>query len=148
MKPKFLASGQGTLLTVLGDQQFIKLRKEDTNGAYALVEQVSAPGSGVPLHLHTQEDETFIVLEGSVQIDLENRSFTATAGGTVFLPRNIPHAFKVVGEKPARIQVIISPGGLEGMFQELSELPPGPPDFPKVVAICDHYGVSFVAQKP
>ena len=41
--------------------------------------------------------------------------------------------------------LVISPAGLERMFQELSELPAGaPPDPDKVGAICSRYGISFV----
>jgi hypothetical protein len=33
---------------------------------------------------------------------------------------------------------------METMLEELSQLPPGPPDFGQVVAICTRYGISFV----
>ncbi|WP_262490333.1 hypothetical protein [Hyunsoonleella jejuensis] len=36
------------------------------------------------------------------------------------------------------------PAGIEIMFKELSELPPGPPEFDKVAEICSKYGISFV----
>jgi len=36
------------------------------------------------------------------------------------------------------------PAGIEEMFAELNELPPGKPDFEVVAEICGKYGISFV----
>ncbi len=36
------------------------------------------------------------------------------------------------------------PAGIEFMFKELSELPEGPPDFPKVAEICGRHGITLV----
>jgi hypothetical protein len=38
----------------------------------------------------------------------------------------------------------VSPGSLENLFQELSQLPAGSSDMAQVMAICGHYGVTFL----
>jgi len=65
----------------------------DTNGVYSLVEIVSSPGDGTPLHVHDNEDEHIIVLEGTARIAYGDEVFDAEAGKAVTLLRKIPHAW-------------------------------------------------------
>ncbi|UOQ51750.1 cupin domain-containing protein [Hymenobacter cellulosivorans] len=142
--PKLVPAAAGTPLNVLGDQVLVKLTGQDTNAQFALTEQVNKPGTGLPLHLHTQEDETFLVLEGQVEFVIGADSSIVEAGGLAYAPRGTAHSFRVVGDTPVRMLIHISPAGLENMFQELSQLPADPPDVAQVAAICGRYGVSFV----
>ena len=64
-------------------------------------------------------------------------------GDMIFLPRGIPHSWKVVGTTNAKTYLDIFSAGLENMFEELNQLPSGPPDFSKVAEICGRYGVVF-----
>src|SRR3954452_769045 len=59
--------GAGERLSVIGDRQTIKLDGSHTKGAFALIEQNNQPGTAVPEHFHTQEDEIFYVLEGEME---------------------------------------------------------------------------------
>ena len=61
-----------------------------------------------------------------------------------FAPKNLVHAWKVVGEEDAKMWVSAFPSGMEHMFHELNALPVGPPDLKKVAEICDGYGIQFV----
>ncbi len=36
------------------------------------------------------------------------------------------------------------PAGIERMFDELADLPAGPPDMARVLAICARYGITFL----
>ena len=75
----------------------------------------------------------------------------ANAGSIVYGPRNIVHAFKNVGTTPSsRMSVLLTPAGLEKMFEELGEAvtdpsfpPEGPPDIERLVAINRKYGVEI-----
>ena len=53
MNAKIIKPKEGKYLNVIGDQQWIKLRGEDTNGAFAMVEQQNQPGASIPTHMHT-----------------------------------------------------------------------------------------------
>ena len=66
------------------------------------------------------------------------------AGDVAYAPKDIVHAWKVVGTENASMSTSAFPAGIEVMFRELGKLPPGPPDFPKVAEICGRYGISFV----
>ena len=144
MNAKIIGPKEGKYLNVIGDQQWIKLRGEDTTGAFALIEQQNLPGTVIPTHMHTREDETFYIAEGKVQFTVEGRDIVAEPGTTVFLPKKTPHSFRIIGDKLMRAIILVSPSGCEKMFEELADLPSGPPDMAKAEEICNRYGVYFV----
>ena len=143
-KSKIIKNKEGKILNVLGDNQNIKLSGVDTNGQYTLIEQFNEPGVGIPPHIHENEDEVFHVLEGQVEISIADKTTILKAGDLIFCPKGVPHSWKVIGEDKARAMLSIFPAGLEGMFEELSELPAGPPDMKKVSEICGRYKLQFV----
>lgn len=142
--PKIVRHDEGLKLNVIGDNQNIKLTGQDTNGQFTLIEQFNDPGIGIPPHVHENEDEVFQVLSGEVEMTVGEESVTLMAGDLIFCPRGIPHSWKVVGTEKARAMLSIFPAGLEKMFEELSQLPPGPPDLEKVGEICGKYNLRFV----
>lgn len=139
------SGGEGQRLNVMGDNQRVILASEDTAGRYALIENYNPPGVGIPLHLHRNEDETFHVLEGQVEFRIGNETVQAIAGTTIYLPRNTPHAFTIVGEAPAKMLIMLMPAGLEKYFAELSQLSSDkPPDMATVMDISARYGIKLL----
>ena len=128
----------------MGDNQTVKLSSEDTRGAFTLIEQNNPPGTEIPKHYHENESEIFKVEEGEVSFTVADKTMILRDGDLVYLPPLVPHSFKVTGTQDARVTLNIFPGGLENMFEELSKLPPGPPDFEKITQICGKFGVKFV----
>ena len=127
-------AGEGPAFWFLGTLVHIKAGAADTGGAFTLIEQLAPPGFGPPLHVHHVEDEQFHILEGRVRFRCGEREFTAGKGDSVFLPRTVPHAFRVEGGAPARLLQFTTPGGFDGFVEEAGvpapkpELPPaGPP---------------------
>jgi mannose-6-phosphate isomerase-like protein (cupin superfamily) len=137
-----LLPGDGQRLNVIGDAQTIKVDGAMSNGLFAMIEQNNRAGAGVPLHVHTREDETFYVAEGELTFQVGEIEVFAPAGTTVHLPRGVPHGFRA--NKPTRGLVCLHPAGVENMFRKLGELTPGPPDMEKVSEICAHYGIYFL----
>lgn len=88
-----------------------------TGGRLSVIEQRQHRGYGTPVHLHEREDQTLHVLEGSITAWLDPQGDRSEqrvgAGETVFLPRGVPHAFRVVDEG-TRLLEINTPGGFEG----------------------------------
>ncbi len=142
--PKIIKDKDGKVLNVIGDIQTHKLVGSDTNNQ--IVEWVDnvEPGVGIPPHIHTLEDEIFRVIKGKIEIMVDGTSTVLEAGDVAFAPKNVPHAWKVVGTEKAKMITSAFPAGIEHMFKTLSELPPGPPDFEKVTAICAEHGITFV----
>jgi mannose-6-phosphate isomerase-like protein (cupin superfamily) len=127
-------SGDGPAFWFLGTLVHVRASAADTNGAFTLIEQVASPGFGPPLHVHHVEDEEFFVLEGVVTFRCGDRDVELTAGGSIFLPKGVPHAFRVEGSSPARLLQFTTPGGFDRFVEEVGVpapqkvLPPaGPP---------------------
>lgn len=70
-------------------------------GCSLLVNTVE-PGAAVPLHKHTVE-ETMLVLEGSVWVQLGTERTTVCADHTVIIPAHTPHAWGNDGEEIAKL---------------------------------------------
>src|SRR5262249_10432053 len=90
----------------------------DTAGAFALIEVMQKPGAEPPLHVHDREDETFYVMEGESAVWVGGEVHPLKAGESIFLPRGVPHTFRVRSEV-ARALNFISPGGFEDWFRML-----------------------------
>ena len=145
-----VAPDEGRRLWVVGELLTLKMVGSDTDGAFALIEEVTPPESGPPPHMHTREDETFYVLEGELEFVVGGRALLATAGSVVYGPRGIPHAFRNVGTTPSRMTVFVTPAGLEGMFEEFGEPvtdtsspPEDPPNIERLGALNQRYGVEM-----
>lgn len=144
LQPKIVKDSEGTVLNVIGDIQTHKILGSDTNNQ--IVEWVDnvTPGVGIPPHIHTKEDEIFRVVKGQVEIMVDGKTTILNAGDTAFAPKNVPHSWKVVGTKKAKMITSAFPAGIEHMFKELAKLPDGPPDFKKVSEICEKQGIRFI----
>src|SRR5829696_6692042 len=103
----------------LGGLLSISATANDTNGAVSVVEERAVRGYATPPHVHGREDETLFVIEGELKYVVGGTPGIAVAGNTVFLPRSVPHRFEVTSQE-ARFLVIITPGGFEQFFKEVS----------------------------
>jgi mannose-6-phosphate isomerase-like protein (cupin superfamily) len=95
-----------------------KVRAEQTDGAYSILELTLPPGAGAPLHVHYREDEIFYVADGECEIQFEGQTSTAETGSVVVLPKGLPHAFRNPGAVPTKLLITAVPGGLEKFFEE------------------------------
>jgi quercetin dioxygenase-like cupin family protein len=138
-----LGAGEGKTISVLGASYTYKAGKEETGGAYALIEH-AVEGDGPPPHIHTAEEEAFYVLEGELNVLVENRTVTATTGAFVLVPRGTVHTYSKTGTGSARILVMISPAGFEKFFEEIA----GPPDLEKIKALAPKYNLEIVGPGP
>ena len=120
-----LDMGGGSLLS-------LKLTGDQSRGLLTVLEGVLESG-GPPLHVHDDEDEAILLLEGEVAYRVGDSEGTLTAGGFLWFPRQVPHALANLSGRPARFLTIATPSGIEDFFRAqrdyLSSLPPGtPPD--------------------
>lgn len=101
----------------------VKVSGSDTDGGFVIFEQTSlTPGKGTPLHVHYLQDEVFYVVEGSYYFQVGDEKFDLTKGDSIFLPRQVPHAWTQVSEK-GRMTVTFQPAGkMEDFFLQVAAL--------------------------
>jgi len=99
-----------------GERLARRISSGETNSRYAVMEVIAGPGFGPPLHIHQNEDEHFVVLEGSVSFVCGDRKFDATAGTAFTVPKGVPHTWANLSETDIRMLGIFVPGGLEQFF--------------------------------
>jgi quercetin dioxygenase-like cupin family protein len=80
------------------------------------------PGSGVDPHFHKAHSDSFFVLEGELEIHLEDEVVAAVPGAFALAPPGVVHYFRNVGGAPARFVNIHAPGGFAQYRLELMEL--------------------------
>jgi quercetin dioxygenase-like cupin family protein len=73
-------------------------------------------GEAPPFHMHTREDEVFVLIKGTALVWYDDQEYELGEGGVVFLPKNVPHAYRITSEV-ADLLVINTPAGIEGMFR-------------------------------
>src|SRR5271166_6923617 len=103
---------------LVGDTYTILLTGKETAGQFCLVDMHIPPGGGPPPHRHDFE-ESFIVLEGEIEITFRGHKSTAGAGATIHVPANSPHQFHNHSARPARLLCVCSPAGQEEFFAQL-----------------------------
>ena len=73
-------------------------------------------GEAPPYHRHTHEDEVFMLIKGTALVWVDDQEMELSEGGIVFLPKMIPHAYRITSTK-ADLLMINTPAGIEGMFR-------------------------------
>jgi len=116
-----LLKDSGEAYWVFGELYTFKVTAAETGGTLAVVETMTFPQNGPPLHTHSREDESFYVLEGRFQFTLGEQTFEVGPGGFVFAPRGIQHGYRNISALPARKLVTITPGGFENFLREVGE---------------------------
>jgi len=134
--------GEGKLYQALGTAARVKATGKETGGSCEVIEIDFPPALGLPPHSHTSSDEAFYVLEGELSCQVGDRTVKGRPGTFGFVPRGTAHAFENAGAGTASALIWTVPiFGVEGLLEELSQLPPGPPDMAKVLPILQKYGM-------
>ena len=135
--------GSPTVLHATGDA---------TDGRFCLFEHVTMPpGLASPYHRHHNEDEAFYIVEGNLRFVCDGEWLDAGPGTWVYGPREIPHGFKVVGDRPARMLLMCTPAGFEKFVLELCspvDAEPGPPDMAKLADAAARFNLDLLGPLP
>ncbi|GGD01872.1 cupin domain-containing protein [Aureimonas glaciei] len=147
------SSQVGKTVHLLGTLVTFKATAAETQGAFSLVEAITAPGQGTPPHIQRDDAEAFYVLEGGYDVFLDGKTSAARAGDFVYIPRGVAHGFHNPGPVPARMLIINLPGGLHETFfleagdgvADASIFPPAsPPDMPRLLAAAARAGIEML----
>jgi quercetin dioxygenase-like cupin family protein len=107
---------QQRLEWIAGGTLTMLLDSDATGGQLMMGRFDVARGEAPPYHQHTNEDEVFMLIKGTALVWYDDTQYELEEGGAVFLPRQVPHAYRVTSEK-ADLLMINTPAGIEGMFR-------------------------------
>ena len=146
------AHGEGKAYWFNGTLMEMKAMGNETNGAFSLIEGTFPAGYQTPLHIKSNEEDIYYVLEGEIIFTLGETIITGKPGTFVYAPRGIQHKFEVVESSPAKMLVMYTPAGVEQFFMELGEpakelkLPPADHgiDMNEFIAVVKTYGVEIL----
>jgi quercetin dioxygenase-like cupin family protein len=91
----------------------------DTDGAFDLVESRMKKGTEPPPHIHEREDELFYILSGEIKVFADGQVFSVGAGESVFLPKNVPHAYLIQSDV-CRVLALMTPGGFLNAINKMN----------------------------
>jgi 3-hydroxybutyryl-CoA dehydrogenase len=152
--PTVAAHGTGEAIWGLGGLWIIRVSAAHTGGTFSLIEVRMIRGCATPLHRHHADDETFIVLEGSLALLVAGERVDAGPGDIVHLPGGEVHAWRVESGE-ARFLIIATPQH-EAFYRDagvpapaLTQPPdPGVLDLDVIRAAAARHGVELLAPPP
>jgi len=128
----------------------LKLQNHQTGESVMAFEEVAPAGTVTPLHLHHNSDEVMFVLSGEFTFKVGDQVKVGGPGACVFMPREIPHAWKNSGAETGRAFFMYSPGEAGKVFEEMVRLqrPVAAMADPEVVELFRRYGWEIVGPPP
>lgn len=140
----FSKPGEGQLVNALG-RHVMRITGAATNNAVAIWETFVQPGEGAPLHVHEREEEIFYVMKGQFQFWCGDDTVLIDEGGTMALPRGIPHRYQNMSSDEGHLLVAAVPGGFERFFMEAEEQ--APLSIEETVTLAAKFGVTLLPQE-
>jgi quercetin dioxygenase-like cupin family protein len=109
---------RGTEGEVFGSANWLfKASGAQTDGQFDFMVGPVGYLSGPPLHTHTEQYDTFYVLDGVLTVQAGEDLFELRAGDFVTVPPGVPHTFDSVHEdQPVTAINVMTPGGLGEVF--------------------------------
>ncbi|MGU7780832.1 cupin domain-containing protein [Burkholderia sp. PU8-34] len=126
-------------LNVLGEKITVLADHAATQG-YEVFLQHGAEGSGPPPHAHDW-DESFFVIDGSVELTCDGTTSVATAGSFVHVPAGTVHSFRCGSGGVEMLSIASHTSQAANLFTTIDrEVTAMPPDVSKLVEIATRYG--------
>ena len=96
-----------------------KVSGKDTDGSMCAFECMCSSG---PKHLHHDVDEWIYIIEGEFNFEIGKKRFRAGVGESVFIPREISHAWLSTSGYSGKVINVYQPAGkMEDFFREVGK---------------------------
>ncbi len=149
-----MKNDEGQAIWFAGALMILKAGEEQSEGRFSLLDQRMPGDYAVPCHVHHAEDEAWYILEGEATFYCGDETFTAGPGSWVFLPKDVPHAFRL-GSNGGRMLTLSAPAGFANFVKAAGEpaprlVPPspGPMDIEQLTTIAAQYGIEIIGPPP
>lgn len=125
-----------------------------TNGQFCLVHETANHGEAVPLHRHSEDVESFYVLDGELTFYIDNQpGISAHAGMFLHIPAGTIHGFRIASDT-ARYLILTT--ARHGEFYRAISVPAGADGLPdsydvdwdRVIATAEDFGIELVGDLP
>jgi quercetin dioxygenase-like cupin family protein len=143
--------GEGQAIWMLGGLYEVKVGGDESGGTMTVMEMTIPPGMGPPPHTHPGTESVY-VLDGTLTYHIGDKDHEGRPGSVFHIPAGVVENFEPTGDKPLRVLVVYTPGGIEGFFLEYGEvaksrdLPPpdeSPPDLERLTAVAARHGMDI-----
>jgi mannose-6-phosphate isomerase-like protein (cupin superfamily) len=121
-----------------------KVSSEDTGGECTILELNALARSGPFLHVHHREDEWYYVLTGEFIFRAGGEEYNLSAGGSIWLPRGIPHVWANTATVDGKLILVCQPGGFEKFFDEIGNVPMDKKNADTMKELMAKYGVEML----
>ncbi|MFE3291732.1 cupin domain-containing protein [Rhodococcus sp. NPDC059234] len=118
----------------------------DTGDALSSLEvRLEVGVDGATPHFHTRSSELFHVLEGELRVMAGDEIRTVPAGGSLVVPKLMPHAFGATADSAARVLIVLTPGVQRfEYFRLLARIQAGDATLAELAPAQDEYDNHFV----
>jgi quercetin dioxygenase-like cupin family protein len=113
--------GEGKTVHLGGQPMNFLVTGQDTRHT-SMFEWTIPAGFSTGLHVHRVQEETFYVLDGECDWQVDGERVRATPGTYLFLPPGVPHNIANASARPARVLMTVSPPGHEHYFEKLADM--------------------------
>lgn len=111
------------LRSIFGVQARITTASEATAGEYVEMDCTAEPGSATMIHYHPEQEETFQVLDGTLEVLRDGLWGAVQAGEAVTVPRGAVHAWRNASGGPVRFRNVHRPAlGFQDHMETLDRL--------------------------
>lgn len=128
----------------------IALLGTETNSQLSMRVQDVAPGEGTPLHVHTEQAETFHVVRGIFRFQVSEEIVTGSSGFTVHIPKGIPHCFiydDVGQQENGHLISVLTPGIHDGFIKNIPEAEQNGMPLNELTKMAENFGAKIVGSK-
>ena len=119
-----------------------------SSGASLVVAEWTDPGGDpqsprfiAPLHIHHEDDEAWYVLGGELAVRAGECDHHLDAGGTVLVPRGVPHTYWNPTAQPTRYLLVMT-RQIQSLIDDLHAL--DDPDESMVTAVFENHASTFL----
>lgn len=146
---QILQPKDGLKYEALGGQMLFKTVADHSAGGVSVLEYKIPPQfPGPPAHYHKKAHEGFYCLEGTLGIEMDGRREELRPGAYAFVPPHVIHRFWNPTSAPVKFLGVITPGGFERYFREVTEMAKAegtwpPRDMRKLIELGEKYDSYF-----